>query len=273
MYMGHPFTSSYKNRAINPKYRKDYEHKFTKDPKCMVLSNSLESVIPFVKIILEYVEGVYFIESGLIEPSVIPHIIAKDTPKNTINFILSTDRYDYQYTQQGFYILRPKKLESYIVSKDNAIDVMKLEDKLTTDVQVGSNFIPFILSLLGDKSRNIEKIKKVGLAAILKMLNKAIGENIIGKETSNISILSEIMKEEFKAQALSNYYCIDVETQFQMLNMKDLYFITEQLVDKFDNVALKNINDTYFQSYPIYLMELLSSVKLQQKKQSVFGTR
>lgn len=272
MYVGYPFGSMYKSRAINPNYRKTYEHKFTKDPKSMVLSNSLEQVIPFVKIILEYIEGVYFIESGPTEPSAIPQVILNHKPTNAINFILTTDRYEYQYTNKDFYILRPKKLDSYIVSKNNVIETMKLEDKIVNETTVGPNFVPFIISILGDRYRDIKKIKSIGLSTIISLLNLAIQENIIGKDVSNISILSDTVKEEYRAQVLSNFYTVDIDTQIQSMNMKDTYHITDQLVDKFDNVSLKNINDQYFREYPIYLLELLSAAKLKTKKgPNVFG--
>jgi hypothetical protein len=66
---------------------------------------------------------------------------------------------------------------------------------------------------------------------------------------------------------LNNFYCIDLDTQFQMLNIKDLYTINEQIVDKFDNASLKNINDQYFGSYPLYLLELTAADKLKKKKE------
>jgi len=266
MYLSYPFKTSYKNRMINPNYRKAYEHKFTKDSKTIVLTKTLDAVLPFVKTILEYVEGVYLIGADSIESSLVPQVITKEFPTNHINFILSSDKYDYQYVNKGFYIIRPKQDESYMVTQENLIDNIKLEEKIVTDISVGTNFYPFILSLLGDKYRNIEKIKKIGLSGILKMLNKALQENIIGKDVSNINILSKIVREEYRPLVLSNFYCIDIDTQMQMLNVKDIYDITKQIVDKFDNVSLKKINDEYFRHYPIYLLELTDANKLLKKK-------
>lgn len=272
-YIGYPFNAIYRNRTINPDYRKTYQHKFTKDMSSIILSNTLSSVIPFIKIILEYVEGVYFIESDSVEPSLVPHVITKDNPSNNINFILSTDKYDYQYVNKGFYIIRPKLEHSYIVSKDNLMDVVKAEEKIVSEIEIGNNFYPFILSLLGDKYRNIEKIKRVGFAAITKMIDKAISTNVIGKDVTSINILANIVKQEHKPLLLSNFFCTDIDTQFSMLNIRDLQNITSQLKDKFDNVALKNINDEYFRQYPLYLIELTQANNLLKKKETknIFG--
>jgi hypothetical protein len=266
LYLNYPFKTVYKNRSINPNYRKYYEHRYAKDTKTRVLANTLENIIPFTKIILEYVEGVYLIQSDSIESSLVPHIITKESSSNEVNFILSNDKYDYQYVNKGFHIIRPKQDASYIVSKDNLITILKLEDKIVNDIDVGSHFYPFILSLLGDKYRNIDKIKRVGLASLLKTIDKAIENEVIGKDVSNINILANIMKDEYKGLLLTNYYCVDLDTQFQMLNIKDLYTITSQLVDRFDNVALKKINDQYFKLSPILLLELTGANNLINKK-------
>lgn len=268
MYLNYPFKTMYKNRLMNPEYRKYYQHRYSKDARTIVLGNTIDNVIPFSKIILEYVDGVYLIQSESIESSLVPHIIAKESPSNTVNFVLSTDKYDYQYANKGFYVIRPKQDESYIVTDKNLINILKTEEKIVNDIEVGAHFYPFILSLLGDKYRNIDKIKRIGLSSLLKTINKAIEEDIIGKDVSNINILSSIIKEEYRGLLLTNYYCTDIDTQFNLLNIKDLHSITSQLTDKFDNVALKNINDQYFRNHPLLLLELTGANNLIRKKRN-----
>lgn len=265
--MSYPFTKNeYKNRLLNADYRKYYEHKYSKNTNHLILSSVLDSSIPFAKIILEYIEGVYLIESKHIESSLIPFVINKDNEDSSINFIVSTDLYDFQYANKGYYIIRPKQNDSYIVNKDNVIESLKYEEKITKDITINSNYYTFILSLLGDKYRNMEKIKRVGLINILKMINKALDEKILYEDVYNINILSSIIKEEYKPLLLNNFYCTDIDIQYQMLNIKDLYTITEQIIDKFDNVSLKKINDNYFTLYPLYLLELTSANKLKNLK-------
>jgi len=266
MYINHPFNVLYKNTALNINYRKSYKHRYTKDPKYTVLSNTLDGVLPFVKIILEYIEGVYFIGSGSVESAMVPEIITREFPSNHVNFLLTTDRYEYQYANKGFYVIRPKQEDSYIVTKNNLISTLKMEERVTTDIDVGVNFTSFILSLLGDRNRDIGKIKKVGLSGILKMLDKGISDNLISKDVSNINILSSIIKPEFQPLVLSNYYAIDIDTQYSMLNARDIYDITSHIVDKFDNVALKEINDRYFIQSPLYLIELTQASSLLKPK-------
>lgn len=266
LYFNHPFRSLQKNRQFNPDYRKDYEHKFTKKPSNMVLSNTLDNVVPFIKIILEHVQGVHLITSDVMESSLTPAIISKKSGNEYVNFIVSNDKYDYQYALKDFYIIRPKKDESYIVNKDNLIHHLKLENKIVNDIEVGANFYPFIISLLGDKHRSIEKIKKVGLGSLLKLLDKAINEGLIGTDTDNISILSDIVSDNYRQLLLNNFYCTDIDTQIKLLNIKDFYHIEEQVKDKFDNIALKEINDRYFLHHPLMILELSGANNLVRRK-------
>lgn len=261
-YMGYPFDSYYKNKEINPSYRNNYAHKYTKDDRYFVLSNTLQNVIGFTKIILEYIEGVYLITSDFIEPSLVPKVIIDHNKDNYVNFILSSDRYDYQYVNYDFRIIRPKQLDSYIVSKENVIDILRIEEKVLTETDIQANFYPFILSLLGDKNRNIDKIKGVGLARLIQMINKAIETNLISPNASNITSFEAIIKEEFVPLLKHNFMCVNLETQFMRLNIRSKHDIAAQLVDKFDNASLKNLNDQFFRYYPMYLMELTSANKL-----------
>lgn len=272
LYMGYPFKEVLKNKSLNPKYRDYYKHKFTKDPRGMILGNTLNDAIPLVKVIIEYIEGVYFIESNSLESSLIPQVITDSEESNTVNFILTNDRYDYQYTNKDFYIIRPKQNESYVINKSNLIRILKLEDKIVNDIDIPSHFYPFILCLLGDKYRNIDKIKRMGLSTLIKTINSAIEENIIGKDVTNINILANMIKKEYQGLVLTNFYTVDLDSQMQLLNLKDKYVITSQITDKFDNATLKRINNDYFQQYPIQLIELTSANNLikKTKKTDIF---
>lgn len=271
IYLNYPFKNMYKNRLINAEYRTYYENKYAKNPNHFVLNEVISSSLPLTKIILEYVEGVYLIQSDYIENSLVPYIISDGTTEDGVNFIITNDVYDYQYVNNGFFILKPNKDESLLINKDNVMKTLKQREEISNDSTLDSKYLPFILSLLGNKERNIEKIKRIGLVNIIKMIIKALKEHVISEGVFNINILSNVIKEEYKSLVLNNFYCTDIETQFQMLNIKDLYIITSQLVDKFDNESLKKLNDQYFSLYPIQLLELTSGSKfLKKDKKNIF---
>jgi len=268
IYISYPIIkNTYKNRAMNENYRKYYEDKYGNNPKTFVLSQTLSTIIPLLSVITDYIEGVYFIKSNNIESSLIPYIITKNFKDSSINLILSNDKYEYQYVNNNFYIIHPKKQDSYIIGKDNLIEIIKYEDKIINNIEIDSSLYPFIKSILGDKYRNIEKIKNLGLLTIIKTLDKAIKQGVINNNTNSINILSNIIKKEFKNHLLNNYYTTNLGSQFKALTLKDIYSVTEQIIDKFDNLSLRNLNDKYFTQYPIQLLELTSGGNLSKKKE------
>ncbi len=271
IYIGFPFNSVYKNKNINPKYRDTYTHRFVKNTKSKIFVSALENAFNFCKTILEFIDGVYLIYSKDIEPSMIPLIIHQNDItemnefSNSTNIILSNDKYDYQYVNKGFYIFRPKKENSYIITKDNLIHTVKLEEKIVNKLSVDSNFYSFILSLLGDRYRDIPKIKRMGLSNLLKLLVVAMDKNLISQTSYNINLLAPIVKSEYRELLITNFYTTDIDAQYKTLNIKDIHYIILQLKDKFDNVSLKRINNDYFRFSPLMLHEITSSTNLKSR--------
>lgn len=272
LYMNFPFEKPYKNRLFNPDYRKYYEHRYTEDKRTKMLNYVMENTIPIAKIILEYVENVHFISAENVESSMVPQIINQISDNKVQgNFIVTTDRYDYQYALMGYKIIRPKKDHSYVVTDKNLINVMKMEEKIIQEATVEPTFYPFILSMLEDKYRNITKIRGVGLSKIITAINKAIDLDIINSNVKSIHLLSTIIKEDHRQLLVNNFNCIDIPTQTAMLNSRDYQNIKVQCVNKFDNVSLKKLNDKYFRFHPISLLELTSANTLiKKKKKDIF---
>lgn len=261
VYYGYPTNANYINKEVNSEYRDNSINMMSKNPKTSSLRIVLNDAIPMLKTIFEYIEGVYFIESDNIEPSLIPYINYKEND-DKIHFLVTNDKYEYQYANlKNFYILRPKQENSYILYRGNVIEQMKYESKMVNDITVAPEMISFILAILGNDIRNIPKIKRMGLATILKLLDKGKKEGLISDNVNNIFILSRIIKDEYVEQITNNYLCTDLEAQYNKLKSKDLYHYNNQIIDKFDNKQLKKLNDKYFNKYPLYIMEIQSSLK------------
>ena len=274
IYLGYPFDAPFKNRNINPSYRYCYKNKYENNVHNFSTHDILTESITQARIIMEYINNVYFITSDIIEPSIIPHILNTDDTTEHINFIVTKDTYDYQYANSGFYILRPKKDDSYLLSSENIIDVMKQENNIKTEGTIDSNYIPFILSLLGSRKRNIEKIKGLGFGRLFITLKKAVDKGVLPPNVYSATILADLLKEDIRPELLNNYYCTDILTQYKMLNYRDKHLITSQVVDKFDNDGLMKMNDMYLRSNPINLTEISSGDKYfdkSKKKVDVFN--
>lgn len=267
--------SAYINSTFIEEYRQGYYHNMTKNAKYKNLGNVISDSQEIVQLISEYIEGVYFIESGSIENSVIPYIINSENNDNFHNFIVSNDPYDFQYANLGFDIIVPKKEDSYIVNKDNLIRCLKTRERVETDLEPGPLVYPFILSIMGDKRRSIPKISRMGLMTILKTIDKAISNNIITDRTFNINLLSSIVRDDYSSILLNNFYATDIKSQYSRLGQYDTYFISKQIKDKYDEESLKKINDLYFSETPIMLLEACSGTKFKEKEKdtSIFNLR
>lgn len=271
IYYGYPYNANYINKEINPEYRNTTSDLMLKNPKTRSLRTVINDTIPLLKTILEYIDGVYFIESNNIEPSVIPYMFYKDNEKK-FHFLVTTDRYEYQYAMlDNFYILRPKVENSYILYKGNVIDQMKYEDKIVSDITTKPEMVSFILSILGNEYRDIPKIKRMGLSSILKLIDKGVDRGLISNSTNNIFILSRVIKDEYLEQVMNNYMCTDIVTQYSKIKSKDLYEIHSQIIDKFDNKQLKKLNDVYFNKFPLYIMEIQAALKLKKQERVRFN--
>lgn len=262
MYFPSLSVNEYKNQIFNKDYRKYYTYKFKENVQNESLYKIISSSIPFIQVILEYIKDVYIIDSNSIENSVVPYVITKDKDDENINnFIISTSLYDFQYVNYDFKIIVPKKEESFIVNKGNVISYIADINNCDGTYNFSYKFLPFILSLVGSKNRNIYNIKGVQFKSAYKTVQTVIDNRIITDGVTNIHMLIEIIKPVWRDHIINNYYCTDIQSQYNQLNKKDIHDIISQIKDRYDNGSLKKINDKYFGNYPLMLMEITASVK------------
>jgi hypothetical protein len=272
LYVSHPFDSYNKNKIIIENYRDYYKTKYSENVNNLNVYNIFNESIKLLKIIIDYIQNVYIIQSFHLESAMIPLIVTGNNSIKSVNFIVSKDLYEYQYTNKNFYILHPKRHEkSYIISKSNVMKVLQYENGDDNVLDLDSNYLSFILSVIGDKKRSISKIKRLGITSTIKTLNKSITTKVLPEGVYNINMISSLLKEDVRKQLLDNYYCTDLDVQFKMLNIQDVYTITDQIKDKYDNQALKELNDKYFKNHPIQLLELTSGDKYEYvEKKDIF---
>lgn len=255
-YITYPFQISFmKNKVFVPEYRNNYKHRFYRNSENYVFIETLNTIIPIVKIILSYVDGVYLITSNTIEVSTIPYIIMKNEKDIRNHIILTSEKYEYQYVNYDMNIFRYGK-EKRILTKYNIMEYFVGTDQLSP------TFLSTIISITGEPYRNITKIKGMGTKKIANLLLKGIELKKIAPTSNNIHLLLNLINDKYKNMVvLSNYYCTDVSYQYSLLTDGDKESIFIQLIDKYDKEALKQINEKYFQNSPIKLLELTDNIK------------
>ena len=254
---------------LNNEYNKDYRKfiSLMNMDNTTSIGTNYKNSIRIIKTILNYVEGVNFITSGIIEPSVIPLVIKKQLDLyNKQYFLITDDKYDYQYIKENFRILKPRQEKSLLITDENVMDILKEKTKCKNIDNPDINFLPFIISMLGDKYRNIDKIKGIGIAKIYNEIKRGLEENIITNDVVNLNSLINIIPENFQNDFAINYMTTSIFEQYKKLSDVEIKYITNQIIDKYDGGYIKKLNDEFFIDFPLNTIEINSGIKKKPRK-------
>lgn len=249
-------TKMFKNTVYHSDYRKYFTFKFSDDVNNEPLKNLVCQSLEYTRLLIEYIQGVYFIDSGSIENSVIPYLIQQYNDDKSVNFIVTNSSYNFQYVNYDTHVIIPRKEDSVLLTKHNVIDFIADLYECNGNYTIGPKLLPFILSITGNKYRNIYNIKRMQMKSTFKLIQKALDNGLITNNITNVYMLSKTMVPSVREQLILNYNLTDIPTQYNRLNKKDLFNIYDQLKDKLDNVSLKKINDKLFVKDPLMLVEI-----------------
>lgn len=248
----------------NDEYRSFYTNKYLRNPKFQLLGNTLiEKIIPRVSKIMEYIPGVYFISGKNIEGSLIPWIMAKEYPESK-NFIITTDKYETQYLFHPdlfclHYIKKSRLGTSVIYHYDKYLaDIFKEEHENNPNISLFQNpsFYDLIISSLGDKIRSIDSLKGIGCKTVSKFILNGIDQGKITQQTSSVELLKEIFPVEYHNDLINNFSCVSIPSHVNNLTQKQIFDITNQVVDRSDYNSLIQLNQSDYRDYPLMLPEL-----------------
>ena len=150
------------NRINNPKYRKYFFDKYVYDDKFMRINEIMNNGVSYAKTISDYIDRVFILTSSTVEASVIPYLVKDEKVlKSDINFFLTKDKYDLQYVNYNGIIIWPDKDESIILTKKNVMKFLRFKndmDDANLRYEINPKLLSFMMAVLGNKKRNIEKI-------------------------------------------------------------------------------------------------------------------
>jgi hypothetical protein len=259
----------YNNTALCDTYREHFCESLNNIEKINI-NQMIHETIPVFRTICEYLENVYVISSKRVESSLIPMVIDMEgaLPSN-LNIIISKDVYDYQYTNQNYLVITKQKNEPVLLTKKNVIKFMCWKYNLLEPGRIiHYSLLPFIIACLGDKKRSIPSIRRIGFKSIYKSLIKLYDAGYIFDEdpdTMNISNLLYVLNDkdittrkdtELGNNIMANYKVTDLPSQFSVLNKTQKHKIIDQIIDRTDIASLMDINERYFEDFPLQLMEL-----------------
>ena len=250
----------------NEDYRAYYLSKFNKNPKFVLLTDHLKEVIlPQVKLICEFIPNIHYISAYNIEGSLVPYIIAKSDPSRK-NLIIGNEIYDTQYSQipnfVNHYIHRGRGVSSICSTVPEYIrDILKTKDDETIEISnLVNNYTMYcsFMSIIGDKSRSIDKVIGYGPKTLFKDMKKGYMEQVISESISSPEIIADIFHDdEMKEEFVNNYYCTSILPMYDELTQGEKDSITDQRVDRVDVNSLQTLNSSKFYNYPLLLEALL----------------
>lgn len=253
----------FNNEKYVDDYRSYYLNKFMSNPRYSYLGDTLvNTILPDVITISQFIPNVYFIKATNIEGSLIPLIISQiDTSYR--NFIITGDIYDtqYQYDNNFFvhYVRKNNSGSSITTDIKKTISVIlkeQNENDIPEFIYKNKQFYYLMLCSNGNKVRCIEPIKGIGYKSVIKYIENGISNGIITENTEHIELLMKIFPEDIQKKILNNYLAVNIYEQYKELSNVDIYNIQKQLIDRFDNNSLLTLNSTKFYHHPLMLQEL-----------------
>lgn len=255
-------------------YRKSFIRKYTDHPELVTVNNVIRSTLNALDTIVTYVEDVYLVSSDRVESSVIPlALIDAKVLDGNLNLMVTTDPYDMQYVNKNFVIIYPAGEESMIVTKKNLFDVFRINEILTVEGSLPTYLLTFILSVIGDKNRGIDKVKGTSFNKVFKTLLKVYDKlGITDDDYIGFEELVSAIKDDpnnpngNKKRVVDNYYATDLSSQVRMISKVQMNHLTDCLINTYESGALTGINDKYFSAAPINVRELTQYKKSSGRK-------
>lgn len=257
-------SENFKEAKYNEDFRSYYLNKYNTNPKFILLTESLiETILPKVKTICDFIPDVYFISSKNIDGSLIPIVIGKEFSDRQ-NFIVSGDRYETQYSFEPKFthhlLLRSYASSSLSCKLDEYIKAICKPNELSEDdinLYKNYSFYLLLLSCIGDKYRSVDGLSGIGFKTLTKMIQQAITSKIITKDTESIELLHEIFVGDNKEYIIENFNSLNLRNSYQLLLDGDKKEILSQIVDRSDLNSLLSLNKSLFKDCELRIESLL----------------
>ena len=248
----------FKNKVFIPNYRKkfcDINHEL--NGEYYFINQGIRDAEKLFKVISQYIDKVYVIDSRFLEPSIIPAWFSESVFNPSWNIIISRDSYDMQYAYKDRWtMIYPKGDSTLVVDQSNLWNIIGEMEKIDN---IPSDFDPrhyvLTMAITGDAFRNIPRIKRVGWKTVFKLLERVMpyseDHSFIGIQRMLIDEL--ISKNTTRESIENNINAIGIDGQVARIGEIDAVDLNMQVVDIPDYENLLELNNLYFSKYPINL--------------------
>ena len=265
------YTSIYSGEFRNELYIKNYRKHYLdisapSNEDFYAINSCIHTSLELMNVITQYIDGVYLIDSRQIEPSVMPYYITENIRPSDWNFIITRDMYDFQYLSYpkwSIFYAHPIKY-SYITPESIWNSVIDLEnmDPPPPIKNFPPEYYQISLYTIGDKYRNIPKLRRVGWKTMFGLLQQ-LQEQTIGLTPAEADpfMIPILGGKDTAMKFHNNVAAVNVKYQSQLISEIDKASFLSSFIDIDDRQNLSNLTRIYFKDYPINLGFLLNNVK------------
>jgi hypothetical protein len=228
--------------------------------KTGTMNEVLDININMIDTICKYLSNIYFIKSEGLDHSTIPYYILSKLSKreNEFNIIMTHDYFDYQLLNfPRTVVLSASGDRSKIYKRENIYDKKLKGLKYELRNQLSPELFTLIMTFMGNKERDIEKIGNYGFAKIIKKLDEFIDSGLIKNGYNfNLDYLSKLFGIVDTRILERNFGFCDLRIRNKIISEAKENIIKSKLINLRDNNTIMELNSKYFQFNNIQLIEL-----------------
>lgn len=238
------------NRAFIRNYRKTYSEKSNIDNgDCYYVNSCIKDAADILKTITRYIDSAYVVDTKKFEPAAFPCLCANEFEdmKADWNFVISKDTVEFQYAYYPrFSVIYPKGDETELLNSGNLWRFIADREKIGSSKckKYASNFFPVALAIVGDKKRDIPKVKGISWRSIFGIMDDVMEKSPDLTPTAYISaFLKECEKRKFDMDQINtNVDVLQPSFNCDTANALTKENIKEQFIDVPDYNNLVDLN-------------------------------
>ena len=275
------YNGTFRNELYIEKYRKHYmDISAPSNEDFYAINSCIHSSLDLMNVMSQYITGIYLVDSSQIEPSVMPYYIADQIHSADWNFVITRDPYDFQYLSYpkwSIFYAHPTR-GTFITRESIWNTVIDLEnmDPPPPVRNFPPEFYQIALYVIGDKYRNIPKLRRVGWKTMFGLLQQLQEQTHDLTPAEADAFMIPILGGKDTAMKFhNNIVATNVAYQSKLISEIDKAKFLSCFIDIDDRENLSNLLRIYFKDYPINLGFLLNDVKefVRKPKVNQFGMR
>ena len=237
---------------ILPWYGEAYFYKLNiANAETHALNKVLEKAIKFLKEMVQYFDGIYYLDTEGIADHAIVRLLMHEHPNDT--FILYTKNeiwLQFCGTSHVLY-LRPDRDKSLLIDSAGISEYLFRKQKYTPKFIKADN-VRHLLAITGVKERDIEPVGGYRKTSIAKAIDKMVGE---AAYISNMNIrlfvetLNDYLKKEYTSKETDkiedNFRCIDAKLCLDALSKGKIKKVLQSRIDLYDESGLEDLNEMF----------------------------